>query len=836
MLPCTAKTQSECGTEVPTEWAPALLQQVKAIQQYAPDRSAERIVPVRFTSIQSETMGSELTQAQATAGLANLNAAFVNAGFNFVQCGDITYIKDDRIYGTDISDYMSSFSYTSGALEIYVGSPGIVSSSHLPCPVAYLAGNPNFVTNCDEHTNFIRVTVPSVLTTSGFVHEAGHQFGLLHTFFNPAPYSATTPYPPDQAPAVFANLDYPYRVYDDAPTNQHVWPSWWGRELVIKVDEDPQTTTKPFRVKNWDIAGDLVEDTNPDCVPGLTTTPVPSIPPFYPGCPHEVQSGNCAINTSLLTYKDYNGDPVIPVPAGQNFGRNFMSYWKSQCRNEFSPLQIDRAIFFYDTERSPRYTTSLCGNFSDIVELRNTSIGLEKVNVRIRYDGLDHKTNAISKSNGKFSGVLHQDKVKSYVYRNGKTSELLYAINDPKTHYNHKPCEWREGIDALDLIQINRFVLGLSSTLLSDGYSRIAGDANNDGKVTLFDMLELRKLILGQYNKLPEFDQPWRFVPEFIPQFYAAAFAADPFVMSLDQGTTTFSAPKLCEGTYQYAIPNPSGSKGFDGVHIGDVNNTWTPYDNTCLYESAIIANSDQPELTVPNQLLAEDETIKISVRAKNFTKVIAFQLGMNIPYDYFDFSDVKTNDLSLPGYSKEDNFGLNHLDNNEFRTLWYASPDADPLTLADGEELFSLEVSTKQSVLDLSALLKLDNAVLLNKVWQSDDFVSNGKMPKLEIVIESKTETGARSDQSIESLQALTCRPNPTKEDFILTFHNKVPEKVFLKITDLSGKVVSLNSIQAIPGENNATITDLRNQPAGRYLIELQTNNQTLHTQVIKQ
>ncbi len=67
-----------------------------------------------------------------------------------------------------------------------------------------------------------------------------------------------------------------------------------------------------------------------------------------------------------------------------------------------------------------------------------------------------------------------------------------------------------KGVTTLDLLLINRHILGLE--LLPTPYRIIAADANGSRTVTTFDIVELRKLILGIYTELPA-SPSWRFVP-----------------------------------------------------------------------------------------------------------------------------------------------------------------------------------------------------------------------------------------------------------------------------------------------------------------------------------
>lgn len=65
------------------------------------------------------------------------------------------------------------------------------------------------------------------------------------------------------------------------------------------------------------------------------------------------------------------------------------------------------------------------------------------------------------------------------------------------------------GVSTYDLSLINKHILGLET--LNGPYRIIAADVNNSRSVTTFDVLELRKLILGIYTDFPQ-STSWRFV------------------------------------------------------------------------------------------------------------------------------------------------------------------------------------------------------------------------------------------------------------------------------------------------------------------------------------
>ncbi|MBN8680193.1 MAG: hypothetical protein J0M29_18355 [Chitinophagales bacterium] len=111
------------------------------------------------------------------------------------------------------------------------------------------------------------------------------------------------------------------------------------------------------------------------------------------------------------------------------------------------------------------------------------------------------------------------------------------------------------GVTTYDLVLISQHILGLQ--LLDSPYKMIAADANKSGSITTFDILELRKLILGIYTELPNNDS-WRFVD-------------NSFVFPNPQNP--FESPFPESISVANAFSNMM-QEHFMGVKVGDVNNS----------------------------------------------------------------------------------------------------------------------------------------------------------------------------------------------------------------------------------------------------------------------
>lgn len=149
-------------------------------------------------------------------------------------------------------------------------------------------------------------------------------------------------------------------------------------------------------------------------------------------------------------------------------------------------------------------------------------------------------------SNGPVSG--YYQRFGSWVNAVGYQGSVFVTKN---THpYN--------GVTTIDLALIQKYILGLDTL---STYGIIAADANQDGKVSTYDVVLLRKLLLGVVDTLPN-NKSWRFIPKdyFFPNL------KNPF------------EPPFPESIAIYPTTDPPLNKfEFIGIKIGDVNGTANP-------------------------------------------------------------------------------------------------------------------------------------------------------------------------------------------------------------------------------------------------------------------
>jgi hypothetical protein len=235
----------------------------------------------------------------------------------------------------------------------------------------------------------------------------------------------------------------------------------------------------------------------------------------------------------------------------------------------------------------------VCGNNANIAgALKTEEIeGVEDANVEL-----------VGTSNGVpvFNEVFTQQ-TGDYLFSNA----LPYAGNATVTPTLE--LDPLNGVNTWDLILISRHILGLEP--LNTPYKLISADANKSGTVTTFDIVELRKLILGTYTKLPA-NSSWRFVDK------AQVFTnpANPF------------ADVIREDLQIIDIQQHLSDGDFVGAKIGDVDNTATPNN--------LVASDDRTAGTllfdVEERSVKAGETFAVTFTADQAIKGYQYTMNLN--------------------------------------------------------------------------------------------------------------------------------------------------------------------------------------------------------------
>ena len=355
------------------------------------------------------------------------------------------------------------------------------------------------------------------------------------------------------------------------------------------------------------------------------------------------------------------------------------------------------------------------------------------------------------------------------------------------------------GVSTSDLVLINKHLLGLAS--LSSPYKMIAADANKKGDITPFDVVELRKLILGIYTKLPV-NTSWRFVLKS----YVFPDPTDPFKNVFPETDTITNA-------------NGYHNSDFVAIKVGDMNGSAVahvrpakrPKVSVIFLSSAAKSGSI---LTVP-VVYAGPETLE------------AIQLGLR--FDPARLKLIGPSKGDLPAWGA-DNFGLTKAEKGEIRTLWFApSSQLGPL-VKPGTVLFYLSFQALQQLSDGDLPLTLDDAVLPNAAWRPD-----GR--ECEVAHDSPALKGREpKGPALRTTLRAICQPNPTSGEAALLVESDRAGRARIVLYGAFGKLIAVREVQLEKGSQRFDLPELDAQPTGIYLWSLLSEGEKTTGSLVKQ
>jgi hypothetical protein len=332
------------------------------------------------------------------------------------------------------------------------------------------------------------------------------------------------------------------------------------------------------------------------------------------------------------------------------------------------------------------------------------------------------------------------------------------------------------GVTTIDLLKIQRHIIGLEP--ITDPYTIVAADINNDKQVTAVDLIELRKLILNINSEFSN-NTSWRFAPKsfkFNP--------AKPFDFSEQLDITNLTSDEL--------------NRDFIGIKIGDINNTVTAHSL-----QGMEARSENKPLTleVNDAYLHPGESVTLNVTSRDFGSIQSIQFTLSHPDLTVVSVDGKVLDID------QRNFGFF----NEITTASWNQASVRPV-IAQEQTLFTITLKAKKS-------LKLSEKLSINsKLTMAEAF--NGK----EVM---GVHLGFGHDKQIVDQYALNQNsPNPFTSTTNITFDLPRDEAITMSITDLMGRIVLKQKMNGLKGTNTMKLDQRSLAGNGIYYYTLEAKN----------
>jgi hypothetical protein len=331
-----------------------------------------------------------------------------------------------------------------------------------------------------------------------------------------------------------------------------------------------------------------------------------------------------------------------------------------------------------------------------------------------------------------------------------------------------KNTDWKNGVSTLDLILIQKHLLGLQA--LSSPYKMIAADANKSNSISALDIVALRRLILGMVTEIPE-NTSWRFVDK-------AYDFTDPAYPFNEQFAESFAiAP------FSTTLPDVD----FIAIKIGDINNTVVANLNNIVTRN----NPGTITLQVEDRIVKAGEMVEVALQAGHQMSLEGYQFTLN-----FDASKVAFASYA-PGavFVNDDNFNLNLTREGVIPTSW---SDVQTHNLSEGEILFTLRFQALNSG-KLSEILSVISDPTVAEAYNAE-----GEVLNLGIQF---TNRGVASASEFELLEN---RPNPFTDATTVVFVTPQAAEATLTIYDVTGRIVMEQIVNAVAGINEVEVKGL--------------------------
>ena len=325
------------------------------------------------------------------------------------------------------------------------------------------------------------------------------------------------------------------------------------------------------------------------------------------------------------------------------------------------------------------------------------------------------------------------------------------------------------GVTTYDLVLISRHILGLEP--LNSPYKMIAADANRSGSITAFDIIELRKLILGIYQELPN-NTSWRFVD----QAFTFPNITNPF-------QTLFP-----ENKSYAALSVAQLNQDFVGVKIGDVN-------------GSVLSNSlVQVDDRATNTLLINVEDRLVKVGEECLVQFQAAELAAGFQFTLL-LNGLQVMEIVPQGKVTAENFGI------------FEAKDLMTVSIA-GEQTFTVRFRATKAG-KLSQLLHLSSQITTAEAY-------NSQGQRQEVAL--RFQQGSSSIVAGVGFELYQNEPNPFVEQTTIRFHLPVASAATLTIWDEQGRTLLTQRGDFAKGYNSIVIGQELSSKTGVLYYKLET------------
>ncbi len=355
-------------------------------------------------------------------------------------------------------------------------------------------------------------------------------------------------------------------------------------------------------------------------------------------------------------------------------------------------------------------------------------------------------------------------------------NDVNYAITGSKDD------DYLNGVSTLDLLLIQRHILGIE--LLDNPYKLIAADVNNDQQVTAVDLIELRKLILGIYDELPN-NGSWRFGDA--------------------NQTLDINAPWNFDEMLEInSLNTDMMHEDFVGVKIGDVNDSVEANSFTGSTEERSIASID---ITFDDREIAVGELVELSITGSALNDVYGYQFTMATAG--LELVDVQSGVINVSSENFA-SFG------NLVTTSWNST---NPISTDDALFTMTFRATVSGTISDI---IDVNSEITRAEAYVGSDLAI------VNIDIDNNTSTESAEFALYQN------EPNPFTTTTVIGFVMPETADAALTVYDVTGKVIKLVDGNFAKGYNEIELSKSDLGAAGVLYYQLDSGDFTATKKMI--
>lgn len=367
-----------------------------------------------------------------------------------------------------------------------------------------------------------------------------------------------------------------------------------------------------------------------------------------------------------------------------------------------------------------------------------------------------------------------------------ETGTYLFEDLSKLEDYTVRPMDnsnFLEGISTFDVVLITKHILDKQS--LDSPYKLIAADINKSGSISTYDIVLLRRVILGVADDFPN-NQSWRYVAAE----YEFPDKTNPF------------KEEFPEHINYKQLLGSEFNKDFIAVKIGDVNDSANPSftQSEARTTASFLLHLEDIEMKA-------GQTYRLPVLAKDLQEILGYQMTLQFDQSLVAFQEVIPNQ---PNRMSLANFGLNRTKKGFLTTSWEQSPS---ISVEDDALLFTLVIKAKKNT-QLSKTLVVNSSITIAEAYSKESTIMDVGL--------HFTATTSKSNLALFQNQ-----PNPFTQQTIIGFQLPSATTATLSIYNINGQLVKTFSGYYQAGYNELLI-DLKDLTtnSGVLYYHLQTPN----------